>query len=495
MTLGSRQLGTLRPEVARLLVALAVIGVSAWIGLNANKLKFGSLGGLNLIIEVMVLAILFGLFLRRIEFGVLALIFSAFFFRISLATGTQTRPPASLVLAFVVIGAWIVGMLLHRNVGFLRSRVNLPLFLFLIIAIISLPWSWLLWRPDLFAWREFEGSGTPFEIVQIGGLSVMVMLPLMAFFAMNAIRTEKWVRYVFLLVIAIGLPELIQRLFDYYPNIGGISLSGPGLYHIWLIGLIYAQVLFNSDLKRWQRVFFVLLMVGWLYWAFALRLEWISGWGPAFVVVFFLTWLKSKRAALLLVLIGVIAVGLRYDYYYSKIILQSQNEDFNRFWLWRTIIFDLTLTKADALLGSGPAGYAPYFQTYYPNLGMSAHNNYVDIIAETGLLGIFAFLWLLFAIFRSGWEQRNSMPNPFLTAFNNGVLAGFVGMLSAMMLNDWFVPFVYNTGISAFDWNVYAWLLVGTMVGLKRFVVQKEQEPNQAPAMMKASQTISPARL
>lgn len=469
---------------------LAVMGLSAWFGWIATGLHLSSLSGFAVLIPLIIFAAFLLVTLRRIEYGVVALVFTAFFVRAGFSTGSASRIPPSMILSATVIFVWLLQVLIKHRLELFRSRVTLPLILFVVTATISMPWSWLFWRPDLFLWRATSSSNLPFEIVQTGALSVMVLLPLVLLLAMNTLRDRKWYIYLTVLVTGIGLPELIQRQLNYTPTFGPISLSGPGLYHVWLVGLIAGQVFFNDDLKLWMRILLAALGVGWLLWAFVGKLSWISGWGPPFLALWFVVFLKSKRAALVLIVIAFIPIMLRPDYYYQQVFVESQNSDFNRFWLWRTIVFDLTLSRADAILGTGPAGYAPYFQTYYPNRGMSAHNNYVDIISETGIIGFSFFVWFLLATFKSGFQQRNQISDKFLLAFNNGVLGGFVGMLAAMMLNDWFLPFAYNTTIGAFDWNVYAWILLGAMIGLKRFVTVSSSKP-VPKALTSATQPVS----
>lgn len=453
----------------RMLLSGLVLLASAVIGWYAPEIGFLRLEGYELFVILLTLLLLLVIYMRSIEVGVLSLVACAFFVRTGLGTGTASKIPPSLILSFLVLGVWLIHLLLQKRFSLYYARVTVPLLLFILIAVLSMPWSWLFWRPDLFLWRETQSSGTPFELVQSAALSVMVMLPVVFLIALNTLKERKWYIYLFALVVGIGLPELLQRWFQFFPRVGPFELSGPGLYHVWLIPLAFAQVLFNDRLPIWFKGALLALVVGWFYFMFVGKITWVSGWGPPLVALLLVSWLKSKRLALLFVALLLLFIAQRPDYYYDRIIFESQQTDFNRFWLWRTIIFDLTLLRSDAILGSGPAGYAPYFQTYYPGLGMSAHNNFVDIIAQTGMLGFGAFMWFLSATFRTGWEQRHAITDPFLQAFNNGVLGGFTGILSAMMLNDWLIPFAYNTTIAAYDYNVYAWILLGTMVGLRRF--------------------------
>ena len=51
---------------------------------------------------------------------------------------------------------------------------------------------------------------------------------------------------------------------------------------------------------------------------------------------------------------------------------------------WST---SLELTREHFLFGTGPAGYAAYYMTYIPYSAMATHNNYIDILAQTGVIG------------------------------------------------------------------------------------------------------------
>ena len=55
---------------------------------------------------------------------------------------------------------------------------------------------------------------------------------------------------------------------------------------------------------------------------------------------------------------------------------------------------------------------------------------YVRILAETGIIGFGAFLWLVVAIFRSAWHAFQTITDPFYRALALGHLAGFLGLLA-----------------------------------------------------------------
>jgi hypothetical protein len=452
-------------------IIAALFALAAFLGFRAPTFQFGGLGA-EVLIGGLVLLIFLLIALWKIELGVMAIIATAFLVRFTLPTGTQSRIPASLLLTAGMLLIWFIWMAVKHRMSFVPSRANLPLFGFIVVSIFSLPWSWLSWKPELFGEAYTVAR---FQTTQIGGLAVMVLLPVAFFLGLNILQDTKWFKWLLVAMVAIAVPELMQRISGHYLQFAGLGISGPGLYHLWLISLLYAQVLFNRQLSNTVRIFFVLIIVGWFVYLFVFNLKWFSGWMTALVAMLFLSFLKSKKTMLIWTLVLLIPFLLAADYYYEHIRSKAQTDDWNRFtFLWPTIIFDLTLTRAGALFGAGPAGYALYFVAYYPGQAMSAHNNYVDIIAETGIVGTFFFLWFLWSVFRTGWEQSKTVKDDFLLAFNNGVLAGFVAMIGAMMLDDWFIPFAYNNGLPGFDMNVYAFILLGAMVGLGRIVQQNQ---------------------
>ncbi len=130
----------------------------------------------------------------------------------------------------------------------------------------------------------------------------------------------------------------------------------------------------------------------------------------------------------------------------------------------------LEIVKVNPVLGLGFANYywyTPLFQIRGWMVSFNSHNNYVDIIAQTGLLGLAAFLWLFLEIGRVGWRLLNRVPEGFPKAYVYGALAGLVGTLVAAALGDWVLPFTYNIGMAGFRTGVLAWLFLGGLVALE----------------------------
>jgi hypothetical protein len=133
------------------------------------------------------------------------------------------------------------------------------------------------------------------------------------------------------------------------------------------------------------------------------------------------------------------------------------------------------LTMRNPITGLGPAAYRPYGRlvplmyegAYYNYLGLSSHNNYVDLFSHVGLLGLGLFLWFAVEVIRLAVRSRARYTDGFAAGFVNGMLAAWVGALVVMILADWILPFVYNIGFSGFQASVLVWLFLGGLVALE----------------------------
>ena len=112
------------------------------------------------------------------------------------------------------------------------------------------------------------------------------------------------------------------------------------------------------------------------------------------------------------------------------------------------------------VFGMGPAGYAAYNMFYHPIDARSTHNNYFDVLAQTGVVGFVCFVWLLSRFVRVGLSIRKSFAGKrnFEEMFALATLGGCFGVIVGMALGDWVLPFAYNQTISGFDNAQFTWV-------------------------------------
>jgi O-antigen ligase len=127
------------------------------------------------------------------------------------------------------------------------------------------------------------------------------------------------------------------------------------------------------------------------------------------------------------------------------------------------------IIKVNPIFGLGMANYY-WYTPLFPILGyrvsFNSHNNYIDIIAQTGLVGLICFLWFFGELWLFGWHIRNRVPEGFPRAYVMGSLAGIVGTLSLAALGDWVIPFVYNVGLEGFRASMFGFLFLGGLVAI-----------------------------
>ncbi len=180
--------------------------------------------------------------------------------------------------------------------------------------------------------------------------------------------------------------------------------------------------------------------------------------------VFCLAWLRSWKFGVLVSAGGLVLAVLFAQDLYDTIVVDNQREGgLQRIELW---MMNLQHVANHPVFGLGPAGYAPYNMTYHPRDARSTHNNYFDVMAQTGAVGAVCFVWLLASIGRSAWGVY---VRASLHSFDRGyaalALAVFIAALGAMMLGDWVLPFAYNQSITCFDNAVISWIGWGLALG------------------------------
>ena len=136
------------------------------------------------------------------------------------------------------------------------------------------------------------------------------------------------------------------------------------------------------------------------------------------------------------------------------------------------------VVKHHWVFGTGPAGYTAYYMTYYPTEAMATHNNYLDILAQTGVVGLIFYLLFFFQVARLGLQLalRLRKERDFLSALAMATFAGTIGGIVMMGFGDWMVPFAYTQSIEGFDFIVHNWMFMGAIVVIEQIVNKRDAE-------------------
>jgi O-antigen ligase len=421
----------------------------------------------ELLIAGIVGVILFAILNLRIGWGLLMLVPIALWVPFELGTGRAVSINLAFLWLVFILGVWLAKEFIgNKRIQLIPSPVNLPAILFIVSASISLLAGNLNWimmaaqRASLFA--------------QLGGWMLIVLSVLALLFMGNQIheiRILKQLTWLYLLggaifVAGFILPVIGSRILSLFNG-----TATTAMFRTWVAAMAMGQCLFNKDLDRKWRIGLGSLAILAIYVGWSTDKTWISGWLPPLIAVWILFWLRDWKLGLAVTVLGTLALIPEWPRVYARVYTTTQQYSTeSRISTWPIM---LELIKASPIFGLGPANYY-YYTPLYPLLGwyvnFNSHNNYIDIVAQTGLVGFFLFIWLIFEIGRLGWKLRTIVSDSFSQGYVNGVLAGLAASLASGVMADWFLPFLYNIGLPGFRASIFAWIFLGGLISI--FIIQ-----------------------
>ena len=450
--------------LTRLGVIGGTIGILVVVGYLATMPKIGLLVPVAIIAPMAVFALL-----KRIELGLAAMLLSAVFVRFRLPTGTASEIVMSLLLCGGLLGLWVIHMLVEdRRLALKPTPVNTPLLAFMITVVISLIWGKAF--RDVFV----HDIGSPF--VAVASAAVMVLLPMTLFLVANLVRDVRWLQAMVWLFLGAGLVSLVITLIIdlgigptntilslvFYNGV--VWINTHGLFSMWYLSFALALALFHRRLHWALRASLLAFAAGWIFWGFILRTTWLSGWVPTFIAAGIVVFMRSKKWFLVVAIIAIVVAGG----YYLRTAFEAETEESGH---TRLAAYEVNwrVTGKHILFGTGPAGYASYYMSYFPAEGMATHSNYIDIIAQTGIVGTFFILWFFGTQAWSGYKLRLELQGrgDFAESLSVAVLAGTAGCMIAMALGDWLFPFAYTQSITGFDAAMINWFFMGSLWALR----------------------------
>jgi O-antigen ligase len=388
--------------------------------------------------------------IRRFHWFPLVILLSALFVPFSLPTGSGSNLVASLLVTVVLTALWIIRVIaVDKAMKPVKHPINMPIYGFIIVTIISLVWSNIFRDIFVNVWESF-----PF--VQTASMLVMVMLPIALLITLNCIKDLKNVQILVYVMIAAGYLGLVKfYVMDALPvNIGG-------MFNMWVMCLAYALVLFDKNLQPVVRVGLLALVAVYIFYAFFQHIDWLAGWLPGVVALAFVTVMRSKKLAALFTVIAIIVFAAMYNSYFKEVIAEEMEiSGVTRVDAW---LANWNITKEHLLFGTGPAGYAAYYMTYFPEEAMATHSNYIDILSQTGILGMLFLLSIFGVLLVRGYKLSVQIKGSgdFTEAVINASFAGTIACLVIMAFGDWLFPFAYTQTIEGYSYAVYNWIFMG----------------------------------
>jgi O-antigen ligase len=365
--------------------------------------------------------------------------------------------PCELVLAFLLI-MWLGRMFLTGRWKLAPSGLNKPMAVLAGMAIASLLCAQIISDPGIPQKHHLLIS----QVAEVG----LFLLAAGAFFlASNTLQDPKRIKSIFYPVVAIGVYAALFKFSD-------LPMIVPANWCILLACIAAAYIMAKLFFGAPKPAAAFALVVG-LIICFAAAFssyDWISGLIAITVTAMTILFLKSRKlfayVAVALVLLAVVGKPLLSGMYATS----EQQGDFDRLAIWSDAAHMAMSTNP--VLGIGPGNYYPYSFKYGSiwygaNTYSTAHNNYAQVGAEMGIVGLVVLLWLIYSGIKMGLKlfRETRADLKWVPAAATSILAGFA---ASSILGDYMFPNRANGGLMHFGISVYIWLTLGAAVAASR---------------------------
>ena len=360
-------------------------------------------------------------------------------------------------LIFPVLIFWLAGCIWDKELRPRRSGLEIPVLIFAGIALIALmasPYRSISWK-----------TGGKDLLTQVGWFFLLGSL----------LRQEKYRKALLVtlfsalsLVILAGIllyyqgiyfPQTPQRIWTSFGHPNGI-----GAVLVLLIPFVFVLILSpGSGRIRTAAVALTILLGTGIYLSFS-RTAWVSLLAGLGILTLFR---KGKiiflGSIIFLVILLIWGLNVGPQSYWKQRI--------KSFATWRSdpnvekrLIYSeaaLRMIRDRPVIGYGP-GYGIFTRLYQDKykqidtgeFATAPHNYYLSLTLSTGILGLLAFGWLLFRIFRVARREMHQSDSRFTVCFSQALIAGLAGFLLGSLADD---PLLNERIFFVF------WLLIGLL--------------------------------
>ncbi len=409
--------------------------------------------------------------LQRPSLGLFAVVLFSMFVPFEFGTGTEVSINIATLLVPALLGVWLLNMLRQQAVGLVPSRTNRPMGLFLLAALLSLLIGTAYWDPAV-------PRSDNLIIVQLAQWSIFAFSAGIFWLGASQVRSEALLKgLTFFYLVMAGVLAIWWVVADGSGLVFRLSTIVPQRATFWMLlsAMAGGQLLFNRKLSVRWRWFLTVVMAAIVFFCFIQNRARSSNWVGMTVAVGTLIWLRWPRWRRVLTVAALVGGIVFFPRVYQ---FAGGDDKWDESGGSRLALIDrvIQVTLRNPVTGLGPAAYRSYARmepllyqgAYWLEPQINSHNNYVDLFAHVGLLGMGLLAWFGVELARLGVKLRGLYSDGFASGYINGALAAGVGALVIMALADWILPHVYNIGFPGFQASVLVWLFWGGLVALQQ---------------------------
>ncbi|MGQ9579331.1 MAG: O-antigen ligase family protein [Armatimonadota bacterium] len=374
----------------------------------------------------------------------------------------------SLLLA-IWFAKYLLGSLPANRI---RSGFHLPLGLYLAYSLLNVIHSYIFWDPHVskvYQYPHVNAVEFGFRMLSAGAFVMMA----------TTVSQERWLKWTTLTLCLPGIYNLANSIAGWI-----VPVSAPWWPLITFLPVCYCYAILLDGGKSFPKRFGAgLVVVAAIVQIFVRNVRWVSGWLGLFAALGTVTYVRSRKAFAVLMLLGAIVVIVFWPFFHENVIVSSREEgDYDRFALmkgaWR---YAVTFP-----LGVGLGNYRTYNSFYYgvkwdTTAYTSAHGTYAQHLSEMGIPGFVLFMWIL--ISGGVWLvlKYRQLPPGVSKTYVLAAYGQLVGIAFAAFIGDYIVPTYHNGGLVTFSCTVYSWLTWGLAVAHVRMIQNGVPEKKNGP--------------
>jgi putative inorganic carbon (HCO3(-)) transporter len=346
--------------------------------------------------------------------------------------------------------------LLFKGSNLWKLRVVKAMALFIVGCLLSLLFS-----------QNLTNSFT--ELIEL--FSFVVLFLLIVDFIRSEEDLKKMVNCLLLSSIIPLIVGLLQILNNLYINIGlepsyriYSTLTHPNAFAFYMVIISVLALSLLMGAKKFKEKSKYFIHLGFLSFCLIYTFTRSAWLGLSFAV--FIVGLLQHRKLLILtpVIIGLMIYNLPLI---SERFQPLLNPDLQKYTslAWRINIWNSSFPYflTHPVFGNGFGNFI--FVGYeVDNWYAAAHNDYLRILVETGILGFSGFIWILISLWRTGIKAFKNATN----SYHRNISAGFIALLLAYMVMS-LSDNIFNHG--GIQW--YFWGYAGVVTAIYRIDFSK----------------------
>lgn len=436
---------------------------------KSNKSLFG-------IFLILILALSYAFLSTKLFLGLFILLIGGFFVLYDIKIGLcglalfyPFLPDMVNLLAFLALGFLIfVRKIIYNKEDFKVTKFGLPLFLFFIYSLIN-----------TFTSVNIMGSIRDLALNTAGLFFVFAMV--------NSLEKKENLNvFVSLLLVGALLAGLvgIRQIFTGVTmrpewtdveNSQNIAVrvysvfTNPNIFAEYLVLMIPLGVGLMWQTKNMKKKFAFLFALGVLFLALLMTMS-RGGWLGIFCAALVFILVVDKRLLLLGIPAFILLILFLPDSILNRFLSIGSSVDSSI--LYRLKMYGITFQVIrDNFINGVGFGYIPFKQTFESYIRTMpiyhAHNTFLEIFAEGGIIGITIFLGLVISLIKNAYAHLCKSSDKYIKYLGAGALASIFGILAnGMTEHILYMPRI----IFSF------WILAGIILSLIRIEIKSERE-------------------